>query len=69
MHQEQEGAHYALMKIYADEGNQVSVQKQYRTLCQVLDEEVGMTPRAEITSWYNSWQKLNKQRIIPKNSL
>lgn len=53
-----ESYYFALMKLYASVGNHVSVNRQYRLLCQVLMEELNERPSAYITDWFESWNAI-----------
>jgi two-component SAPR family response regulator len=54
-----EEAHFALMKIWADAKQDVSVHNQYRILKQHLKEQYHVAPNSYITEWYEDWAKRN----------
>ncbi|KGX84742.1 response regulator [Pontibacillus litoralis] len=50
-------AHYALMRIYAEENDSINVHQQYITLRNLLKEELDLLPNQKITNWYHNWAK------------
>lgn len=58
---ESEASHFELMKIYALEDERVAVHKQYQILTNILQEELGLKPGSEITSWFVQWEEKKNQ--------
>lgn len=56
-----EGAHFALMKIYASLDQSVLVHQQYRKLADVFREEFGEQPGAAVMEWYAEWKQEHKE--------
>ncbi|MBP3040222.1 response regulator [Bacillaceae bacterium Marseille-Q3522] len=54
---EAEEAYFALMKIYAELGNQLLVKRHYDTLKNILMEELNIQPSTYISKWYHEWKK------------
>lgn len=54
---EVEIAHFALMKIYANEGAPALVHQQMQKMTTYLEEEIGVMPSNEIVEWYEWWEK------------
>ncbi|MFM9279419.1 response regulator [Paenibacillus jiagnxiensis] len=52
-----EEAHFALISIYASIGNHIAVDRQYRLLVKVLQEELSERPSPYIDDWYHSWKQ------------
>ncbi|MFB5677654.1 response regulator [Paenibacillus terreus] len=52
-----EEAHFALISIYASIGNHIAVDRQYRLLVKVLQEELSELPSPYIDDWYRSWKQ------------
>ncbi|MFC0216014.1 response regulator [Paenibacillus chartarius] len=59
-HELAEEAHFCLMQIYASKGNVLAVNRQYRLLVSVLEQELNERPSPYITEWYRDW-KADKQ--------
>ncbi|MBD0382024.1 response regulator [Paenibacillus sedimenti] len=47
-----EESYWALMKLYHAQGDYASVQRQYASLCVILNEEFGTKPNSVIEDWY-----------------
>lgn len=56
---ELEQAHFALMKLFSFENDNVNVQNQYKKLKKILKYELGTVPEAMIANWYDQWKKYN----------
>jgi len=54
-----EEAHFALMKIWVEARQDVSVHNQYRILKEHLKEQYDVAPNSYITEWYEAWAKLH----------
>ncbi|CAM3626401.1 response regulator [Marinicrinis lubricantis] len=52
-----EEAHFALMKLFAEMNNRISVQRQYDLLQNILLEEIAEQPSTYITEWYDRWKE------------
>lgn len=52
-----EEVHFALMSIYASKGNHIAVNRQYRLLIKLLQEELNERPSPYIADWYHSWKQ------------
>jgi DNA-binding SARP family transcriptional activator len=49
-----EPAHRALMRLYAQAGQQAAAQRQYQECLRLLEAELGVEPEAETTALYES---------------
>lgn len=55
----QEASYFALMMLHAQLENREDVKKHYEQLCTILQQELAVTPREDITEWYKQWEKVN----------
>lgn len=53
---QEEELHLGLMQLYAAAGNRIAVERQYRVLCQLLEEELGEPPDPRTRGWYEGWR-------------
>ncbi|NEW08010.1 response regulator [Paenibacillus sp. SYP-B3998] len=51
-----EESYFSLMMLYAEVGDRVAVEEQYHRLTVLLEEELGVAPRASIVAWYDQWE-------------
>lgn len=50
-------SYFELMKLYAQYGDRYAVEEQYRLLKDMLENQFGVEPDAEIVAWYESWKQ------------
>ncbi|GIP23745.1 response regulator [Paenibacillus sp. J22TS3] len=56
LHPQEEKAHFALMRLYAEMENALMVRRQYETLETILAEELNEQPGQSIQNWYREWE-------------
>ncbi|WP_240418433.1 response regulator [Paenibacillus periandrae] len=52
-----EDSFFALMKLYDLMGQRASVEEQYQLLLKMLEQELNLEPKGEITHWFECWRQ------------